>query len=113
MMISPKQCLIKAEECAQLTRYADTPQMRVARANAERTWWKLADQCRQLEKLIEAIEGPATVPAMDSDRADLDPSPPKQQDDIAARLTAELAAEVRRLSTPSSHTLPAREVFKR
>jgi len=113
MMISPKQCLIKAEECAQLTRYAATPQMRVARSNAERTWWKLADQCRRLEKLIEATEVPATEPMIDSDRPDLDAAPPKQQDDIAAQLTSELAAEVRRLVNPSSHTIAVREAFKR
>jgi len=68
MVVTLKQCLKKAEECARLTRYAETPQMRVALSNFERTWVRLADQCRQLEKLIEAVEGPATAPSRDSDR---------------------------------------------
>jgi hypothetical protein len=116
MMASLKQCLKKAEECARLTRYADTPQMRVALSNFERTWLRIADQCRRLEELIETVEGPAIAPTIDSmsrdsDAADLDPAPPKQQDDIAARLTSELAAEVRR--RVANPTTLATEVSKR
>jgi hypothetical protein len=66
MMVSPRQCLDKAEECARLTRFMETPRMRVALANVERTWLKLADQCRRLEELIEVIESPAIAPAMES-----------------------------------------------
>lgn len=71
-MASSGQCLTKAEECARLTGYVETPQLRVARSNAERTWLKLADQCRRLEEL-EILDSPDTAPAMDSaDRADAD-----------------------------------------
>jgi hypothetical protein len=106
MVVSLKQCLKKAEECARLTRYADTPQMRVALSNFERTWLRLADQCRRLEELIETVEGPATAPTTDREPVYLDPAPPKQQDDIAARLSADLAVEVRRrLTSPAA---PAR-----
>lgn len=46
--------------------------MRVALSNVERTWLKLADQCRRLEHLIEVIESPAIAPALESaDYADL------------------------------------------
>jgi hypothetical protein len=55
-----------------LTGYVETPQLRVARSNAERTWLKLADQCRRLEEL-EILDSPDTAPAMDNaDRADDD-----------------------------------------
>lgn len=40
--------------------------MRVALANVERTWLKLAEQCRRLEELDEIIESPAIAPLMDS-----------------------------------------------
>jgi hypothetical protein len=40
--------------------------MRVALANVERTWLKLADQCRRLDELVEIIESPAIAPMMDS-----------------------------------------------
>ncbi len=66
MMVSPGHCQRKAEECARLTRYVETPRMRVALANVERTWLKLADQCRRLEELIEVIQSPAIVPTMES-----------------------------------------------
>ena len=73
MMVSPGQCQQKAEECARLTRYVETPRMRVALSNVERTWLKLADQCRRLEELIEVLESPAIAPTMDSaDCPDLD-----------------------------------------
>jgi hypothetical protein len=72
-MVSAGQCLKKAEECGRMTRYAETPLLRVALSNVERTWLKLADQCRRLEELIEVIESPAIAPALDSaDYADLD-----------------------------------------
>jgi hypothetical protein len=40
--------------------------MRVALANVERTWLKLADQCRRLDELNETIESPAIAPLMDN-----------------------------------------------
>jgi hypothetical protein len=40
--------------------------MRVALSNVERTWLKLADQCRRLEELIEIVESPAIAPTTDS-----------------------------------------------
>ena len=103
MMVSLKQCLKKAEECARLTRYADTPQMRVALSNFERTWLRLADQCRRLEELIETVEGTSIAPTTQGEPLYLDPGAPKQQDDIATRLSADLAAEVhRRLASPAA-----------
>ena len=42
--------------------------MRVALANVERTWLKLADQCRRLDELIEIIESPGIAPAMEGVR---------------------------------------------
>lgn len=39
--------------------------MRVALANVERTWLKLADQCRRLDELNEIIESPGIAPAME------------------------------------------------
>lgn len=40
--------------------------MRVALSNVERTWLKLADQCRRLEELLEDIESPAIAPALET-----------------------------------------------
>jgi hypothetical protein len=65
MRVSSGQCQRKAEQCAKLTAYVETPQMRVALANVERTWLKLADQCRRLDELVEIIESPAIAPAME------------------------------------------------
>ena len=104
-MISLKECLKKAEECARLTRYAETPQMRVALSNFERTWLRLADQCRRLEELIENVDAPATAPTTNSEPAHLNASA-QQHDDIVERLSADLANEVRlRLARPAA---PAR-----
>jgi hypothetical protein len=66
MMVSSGLCNTKAEQCAKLTPYVETPRMRVALANVERTWLKLAEQCRRLEELDEIIESPAIAPLMDS-----------------------------------------------
>jgi hypothetical protein len=66
MMVSSGLCKTKAEQCAKLTRYVETPRMRVALANVERTWLKLADQCRRLDELDEIIESPAIAPVTDS-----------------------------------------------
>jgi hypothetical protein len=66
MMVSPGHCQRKAEECARLTPYVETRRMRVALSNVERTWLKLADQCRRLEELLEDIESPAIAPALES-----------------------------------------------
>src|SRR3954454_14769198 len=66
MMVSSGLCNTKAEQCAKLTPYVETPRMRVALANVERTWLKLAEQCRRLEELNEIIESPAIAPLMDS-----------------------------------------------
>jgi hypothetical protein len=71
-MGSAGQCKHKADECARLKPYADTPPLRVALSNVERTWLKLADQCRRLEELIEVVESPTMAPSMDgADDADL------------------------------------------
>jgi hypothetical protein len=66
MMVSSGLCKTKAEQCAKLTPYVETPRMRVALANVERTWLKLADQCRRLDELNETIESPAIAPLMDN-----------------------------------------------
>jgi hypothetical protein len=66
MMVSSGLCKTKAQQCARLTPYVETPRMRVALANVERTWLKLADQCRRLDALIEFIESPAIAPMMDN-----------------------------------------------
>jgi hypothetical protein len=56
--LTAAHCQRKAEECGRLTLYMKTPQTRVALANVERTWLRLADQCQQLENLIKMIEQP-------------------------------------------------------
>jgi hypothetical protein len=111
MMTSPHQCLRKAETCARLTRYAETPQMRVALSNFERTWLRLAEQCRRVEELLESVERPAAAAPID--RPEFDAAHPKLHDDIAARLAGELAAEVDRLAGPGTRRNPIREVWKR
>jgi hypothetical protein len=63
MMTSERQCESKAKECARLTPYVETAPMRVALSNVERTWLRLADQCRRLDELIE--DSPTIAPAMD------------------------------------------------
>jgi hypothetical protein len=111
MMTSPNQCLRKAEACARLTRYAETPQMRVALSNFERTWLRLAEQCRRVEELLESVEGPEAAAPID--RPEFDAAQPKLHDDVAVRLAGELAVEVERLSGPRTRSNPAREVWKR
>jgi hypothetical protein len=71
-MVSPGECQRKAQECARLERYVETPQMKVALSNVERTWLRLADQCQRLEDLMEVIAEShpifeiATEPPMDN-----------------------------------------------